>query len=130
MVSKLGLARAELPKLEGKEGFIARTRTPDETPISPAYVASPQYKFDPFETEAQKSVKIERASDEALAAFGVTRTKDGLQFPFKKSSVEISDVYNTLGNKELSEKILDSKLRSETVNSLKDELSGIYRKNH
>jgi len=98
MASKLGLARAELPKLEGKEGFIARTRTQDETPISPAYVASPQYKFDPFETEAQKSVKIERASDEALAAFGVTRIADGLQFPFKKSSVEISDVYNTLGN--------------------------------
>ena len=37
-------------------------------------------------------------------------------------------IYNTLGNKELSKKILDSKLRSETVNSLKDKLTGIYRK--
>ncbi len=40
----------------------------------------------------------------------------------------IGKIYNTLGNKELSEKILDSKLRSETVNSLKDKLTGIYRK--
>ena len=40
----------------------------------------------------------------------------------------IAEIYNTLGNKELSKKILDSKLRSETVNSLKDKLTGIYRK--
>ena len=40
----------------------------------------------------------------------------------------IGEIYNTLGNKELSKKILDSKLRSETVNSLKDKLTGVYRK--
>ena len=40
----------------------------------------------------------------------------------------ISKIYNILGNKELSKKISDSNLRLETVNSLKDELSGIYRK--
>ena len=40
----------------------------------------------------------------------------------------IAEIYNTLGNKELSNKILDSKLRSETVNFLKDKLTGIYRK--
>ena len=40
----------------------------------------------------------------------------------------IAEIYNTLGNKELSKKILDSKLRSETVNSLKDKLTGVYRK--
>tara|TARA_B100000809_G_C14731734_1_gene385255 strand:- start:53 stop:403 length:351 start_codon:yes stop_codon:yes gene_type:complete len=40
----------------------------------------------------------------------------------------IAKIYNILGNKELGKKILDSKLRSEAINSLKDQLSGIYRK--
>lgn len=40
----------------------------------------------------------------------------------------ISKIYNFLGNKELSKKISDSNLRSEAINSLKDQLSGIYRK--
>tara|TARA_B100000029_G_scaffold66424_1_gene59247 strand:- start:956 stop:1306 length:351 start_codon:yes stop_codon:yes gene_type:complete len=40
----------------------------------------------------------------------------------------ISKIYNILGNKELSKKISDSNLRLETVNLLKNELSGIYRK--
>ena len=40
----------------------------------------------------------------------------------------IAKIYNILGNKELSKKISDSNLKLETVNSLKDELSGIYRK--
>ena len=42
----------------------------------------------------------------------------------------ISEIYNTIDNRELSEKILDPKFRLSTINSLKDELSGIYRKNH
>ena len=37
----------------------------------------------------------------------------------------IAKIYNVLGNKDLSNKILDSNLRLEVVNSLKDELSGI-----
>ena len=37
-------------------------------------------------------------------------------------------IYNFLGNKELSKKISDLNLRSESINSLKDQLSGIYRK--
>ena len=37
----------------------------------------------------------------------------------------IAEIYNALGNKDLSNKILDSNLRLEVVNSLKDELSGI-----
>ena len=41
----------------------------------------------------------------------------------------ISKIYDVLGNKELSKKFLDINLRSVTVNSLKDEMSGIYRKN-
>ena len=41
----------------------------------------------------------------------------------------IAKIYNILGNKELSKKIFDSSLRLQAVNSLKDELSGIYRKN-
>ena len=40
----------------------------------------------------------------------------------------IAKIYNILGNKDLSKKILDSNLRQEAVNSLKDELGGIYRK--
>ena len=40
----------------------------------------------------------------------------------------IAEVYNVLGNKKLSKKILDLNSRLATVNSLKDELSGIYRK--
>ena len=47
-----------------------------------------------------------------------------------KSYNLIAEIYDVLGNKELSKKILDLNLRSVTVNSLKDELSGIYRKNH
>ena len=42
----------------------------------------------------------------------------------------IGEIYASLGNKELSKKLLDSNLRFSAVNSLKDELSGIYRKNH
>ena len=40
----------------------------------------------------------------------------------------IAKIYNILGNKDLSKKILDSNLRQVAVNSLKDELGGIYRK--
>ena len=42
----------------------------------------------------------------------------------------IAEIYNVLGNKELSKKLLDLNLRFDTVNSLKDELTGIYRKSH
>ena len=42
----------------------------------------------------------------------------------------ISEIYDVLGNQELSKKLLDLDLRLITVNSLKDELFGIYRKNH
>jgi len=41
----------------------------------------------------------------------------------------IAKIYNILGNEELSKKISDPNLRLQTVNSLKGELSGIYRKN-
>ena len=41
----------------------------------------------------------------------------------------IAEIYNVLGNKELSKKLLDLNARLITANSLKDELSGIYRKN-
>ena len=41
----------------------------------------------------------------------------------------IAKIYNILGNKELSKKVSDPNLRLEAVNSLKGELSGIYRKN-
>ena len=40
----------------------------------------------------------------------------------------IAEIYGILGNKELSKKLLDKKIRLITVNSLKDELSCIYRK--
>ena len=42
----------------------------------------------------------------------------------------IAEIYDVLGNKELSKKLLDLNLRLMTANSLKDELTGIYRKNH
>ena len=42
----------------------------------------------------------------------------------------IAEIYEAIDNKELSEKFLDSNLRLKTVNSLKDELSGIFRKNN
>jgi len=41
----------------------------------------------------------------------------------------ISEIYNILGNNELSKKLSDQNLRKETVNSLKNDLSGIYKKN-
>ena len=40
----------------------------------------------------------------------------------------IFKIYSVLGNKELAKKISDSNLRSETINLLKNELTGIYRK--
>ena len=42
----------------------------------------------------------------------------------------IAEIYNVLGNKELSKKLLDLNSRLIAANSLKDKLSGIYRKNH
>ena len=42
----------------------------------------------------------------------------------------IAEIYNVIGNKELSDKLSDLNLRLMAANSLKDELSGIYRKNH
>ena len=42
----------------------------------------------------------------------------------------IAKIYNILENKELSKKLLDLNLRLKAINSLKDELSGIYRKNN
>ena len=42
----------------------------------------------------------------------------------------IAEIYDVLGNKELSKKLLDLDLRLDAVNALKDELTGIYRKNH
>jgi len=41
----------------------------------------------------------------------------------------IGKIYDTLGNKDLSQKFLNPNLRLAAANSLKDELSGIYRKN-
>tara|TARA_B100001013_G_C24196325_1_gene279488 strand:+ start:14 stop:364 length:351 start_codon:yes stop_codon:yes gene_type:complete len=41
----------------------------------------------------------------------------------------IAEIYNVLGNKELCKKLLNLNSRLMTVNSLKDELSSIYRKN-
>jgi len=41
----------------------------------------------------------------------------------------IAKIYDLLGNNQLSKKISDSNLRQQAINSLKDELSGIYRKN-
>ena len=41
----------------------------------------------------------------------------------------LAEIYNVLENKSLSKKFLDPKVRLKTVNLLKQELSGIYRKN-
>ena len=40
----------------------------------------------------------------------------------------IAEIYGVLGNDKLKEKILDLNLRSEAVRSLKDQLTGIYKK--
>jgi hypothetical protein len=40
----------------------------------------------------------------------------------------VSKIYNILGNKELSKKIAKVNSRIETINNLKNELTGIYRK--
>ena len=41
----------------------------------------------------------------------------------------IAKIYNILGNEELSKKISDPDLRLQAIDTLKGELSGIYRKN-
>tara|TARA_Y100001960_G_C14757765_1_gene872198 strand:- start:1681 stop:2031 length:351 start_codon:yes stop_codon:yes gene_type:complete len=52
-----------------------------------------------------------------------------LEFKEKDEIYElIAKIYDILGNKNLSKKILDVNLRRDAVNSLKNELSGIYRK--
>ena len=40
----------------------------------------------------------------------------------------ISEIYAVLGNNDLRKKILDSNSRLKTINLLKDQLTGIYRK--
>ena len=42
----------------------------------------------------------------------------------------LGEIYSVIGNKELSKKILNNDSRSQTIDSLKSELSGIYRKNN
>ena len=42
----------------------------------------------------------------------------------------IAEIYDVLGNKKLSKKLLDLNSRLMTANLLKDEMTGIYRKNH
>ena len=42
----------------------------------------------------------------------------------------IAEIYNVLENKELSNKIIDLNLRAETIKQLKEQLTGIYRKNN
>ena len=42
----------------------------------------------------------------------------------------IAEIFEAVDNKELTKKLLDSNLRLKAVNSLKDELSGIFRKNN
>ena len=42
----------------------------------------------------------------------------------------IAEIYDVLGNQDLSKKLLDLNSRLIAANLLKDELSGIYRKNH
>ena len=42
----------------------------------------------------------------------------------------IAEIFEAVDNKELSKKLLDSNLRLKAVNSLKDELSGIFRENN
>ena len=49
---------------------------------------------------------------------------------YNKNYNLIAKIYDVLGNKELSKKLLDLNSRLMAANSLKDELSGIYRKNH
>ncbi len=41
----------------------------------------------------------------------------------------LAKIYEEINNKELSKKLLDANLRLETTNLLKNELSGIFRKN-
>ena len=41
----------------------------------------------------------------------------------------IGTIYSVIGNDELSRKILDKNSRSSAINSLRNQLSGIYRKN-
>ena len=52
-----------------------------------------------------------------------------LQFEKKDKIYDlIAEIYDILGNKELSKKIADTNSRLQAVSSLKDQLSGIYRK--
>ena len=45
-----------------------------------------------------------------------------------KSYKLIAEIYNFLGNIELSNRIMDSRSRVNAINSLKSQLSGIYKK--
>ena len=41
----------------------------------------------------------------------------------------LSEIYKVLGNEDLSNKILDKNTRHSTVESIKDTMTGLYRKN-
>ena len=45
-----------------------------------------------------------------------------------KIYILIAEIYKNIGNAELSKMILDLNIRNSTINSLKNELSGIFRK--
>ena len=40
----------------------------------------------------------------------------------------LGEIYNVLGNEELSKKILNSSLRTEAINSIREMLTGIYKR--
>jgi hypothetical protein len=53
----------------------------------------------------------------------------GLEFEQSEKTYNLlGEIYGVLGNYELKKKILDNNLRSEAINSLKNQLTGIYRK--
>ena len=45
-----------------------------------------------------------------------------------KIYILIAEIYKNIGNEELSKMILDLNIRNSTINSLKNKLSGIFRK--
>ena len=89
--------------------------------IGPEFLENPEYLY----------LRSKIFSTNKLYYLAIDTLLIALEFEKKDKIYNlIAKIYNILGNKELYKKISNPNLRSEAINSLKSELSGIYRKGY
>jgi hypothetical protein len=89
--------------------------------LGPEFLENPEYLY----------LRSKIFSTNKLYYLAIDTLLIALEFEKKEKIYNlIAKIYNILGNKELYKKISNPNLRSEAINSLKSELSGIYRKGY